>query len=100
MSIDGLRTGWEIHEKQESFWQWRCPWGDTCKKESLLFEDQNRGMVLDVAAHHLCNEHTEFTNDFNLASSCAEIGLTEKIKKSRVFYERSTEHGTEQKEPR
>ena len=70
------------------------------RKNRCCSRTKNRGMVLDFAAHHLCNEHTEFTNDFNLARSCAEIGLTEKIKKSRVFYERSTEHGTEQKEPR
>ena len=97
-----LPAGWNSFEKDKVIYEIRCPWGEQCKKLGiLLYTSQNKDTVLDSAAMHMCNQdnHTEF-NDFNLARSCAEIGLTEKIKKSRVFYERSTEHGTEQKEPR
>ena len=55
--------------------------GDVCKKNGkLLYENENKGTVLDSAAMHLCNqdEHAEFS-DFYIARDCATEGLTKKI---------------------
>ena len=92
-----LPEGWSAFEKQETFYQWRCPWGELCnKKDKVLFECEKKNTVLDSAAMHLCNEdgHEEF-KDFDNARSCAIEGLTKKIKKVTVYYD---ENGDEHKE--
>ena len=92
-----LPEGWSAFEKQETFYQWRCPWGELCnKKDKVLFECEKKNTVLDSAAMHLCNEdgHEEF-KDFDNARSCAIEGLAKKIKKATVYYD---ENGDEHKE--
>ena len=92
-----LPEGWSAFEKQETFYQWRCPWGELCnKKDKVLFECEKKNTVLDSAAMHLCNEdgHEEF-KDFDNARSCAIEGLTKKITKVTVYYD---ENGDEHKE--
>ena len=48
-----LPEGWSSFEKDKVIYEFRCPWGEQCKKLGiLLYKSQDKDTVLDSAAMH------------------------------------------------
>ena len=92
MGTSDLRIpdGWTTGEKDVIMYEWRCPYGVNCGKgHRLLYKKKKKGDAIKNGAWHLMDKekHEDF-DDFEVAKTVAEDGITENPQTWTVYYDK------------